>query len=402
MSTTTAVGGSSAWGRAPDVVIVGAGVVGAACALAASRAGLAVTVVDRGPLAGGTSSGGEGNLLVSDKPAGPELLLALHSLGHWQDVAAHLEEVTGHPLGGIELEHKGGLMVASRPETVAVLDRIADGQRALGVEAIRVGPESLPDLEPHLAPGLAGGVLYPQDGQLQPVLATATLLAAARRLGAVVRTEVEVTGLMRTGDRVRGVILAGGARIEASRVVNAAGPWAGQLAALAGVHLPILPRRGVVLVTQPLPPLVRRKVYAAEYVSNVASDSAGLESSAVVEGTPSGTILIGASRERVGFDPAIPTAVVRRLAAQAVELFPVLAGARLLRTYRGYRPYTPDHLPVIGEDPRAPGLIHACGHEGAGIVLAAGTGQLVAELLTGAPPSADLGPLGPARFEGAA
>ena len=134
----------------------------------------------------------------------------------------------------------------------------------------------------------------------------------------------------------------------------------------------------------------------------MASDAAGLESSAVVEGTPSGTVLIGASRERVGFDPGMPVPVVRRLATQAVALFPVLAGARLLRTYRGYRPYSPDHLPVIGEDPRAPGLVHACGHEGAGVALAAGTGQLVAEILTGAPPSADLASVRPERFEGAA
>lgn len=399
MTTTSAPSGFTVPGRAPDVVVIGAGVVGAACALAATRAGLRVTVVDRGSVAGGTSSGGEGNLLVSDKPAGPELALALHSLGHWEDVAAHLEELTGRPGGGIELEHKGGLMVAAREQTVAELDRIAEGQRAMGVEAIRVGPDGLHEVEPHLAPELAGGMLYPQDGQLQPMLATATMLAAARRHGAVVRTHAEVTGLIRAGERVRGVVLTGGARIEAGQVVNAAGPWARQVAAMAGVHLPVMPRRGVVLVTQPLPRLVRRKVYAAEYVSNVASDAPGLESSAVVEGTPAGTVLIGASRERVGFDPAMPVAVVRRLATQAVALFPMLAAARLLRSYRGFRPYSPDHLPVIGADPRAPGLVHAGGHEGAGVILAAGTGQLVAEILTGAPPSVDLSPVRPERFE---
>ena len=156
----------------------------------------------------------------------------------------------------------------------------------------------------------------------------------------------------------------------------------------------------MVLVTQPLPPLIRRKVYAAEYVSDVASSHPGLESSAVVEGTPSGTVLIGASRERVGFEAGMPLHVVRRLATQAVALFPVLAGVRLLRTYHGFRPYCPDHLPVIGEDPRTPGLVHACGHEGAGIVLAAGTGQLVAEVLAGGTGSMDLSPFRPGRFEG--
>ncbi len=386
--------------RAPDVVVIGAGIVGAACALATARAGLRVVVVERGAIAGGTSSGGEGNLLVSDKPAGPELDLALHSLGHWEEITGHLEQLTGSPGGGIEFEHKGGLMVAARPETLPVLAELAQGQRAAGIEAVAVPADQLHDVEPHLAQGLAGGMLYPQDGQLQPVLATAALLAAARHHGAVVRTGVTVTGLLRDGDAVTGVVLDGAERVRATSVVNAAGPWAGAVAAMAGVHLPVLPRRGVVLVTQPLPLLIRRKVYAAEYVSDVASDHPGLESSAVVEGTPSGTVLIGASRERVGFEAGMPLHVVRRLATQAVALFPVLAGVRLLRTYHGFRPYCPDHLPVIGEDPRTPGLMHACGHEGAGIVLAAGTGQLIAEVLAGGTGSMDLSPFRPDRFEG--
>ena len=136
---------------------------------------------------------------------------------------------------------------------------------------------------------------------------------------------------------------------------------------MLGAPVAVLPRRGFILVTEPLPPIIRHKVYAAEYVGDIASSDADLQSSAVVEGTPSGPILIGASRERVGFAADIPLPVLGRLAAQAVALFPVLAGVHALRAYRGFRPYCPDHLPVIGPDPRLPGLLHACGHEGAGI-----------------------------------
>lgn len=385
--------------RSPDVVVIGAGIVGAACALAAARAGLVVTVVDRGPIAGGTTGAGEGNLLVSDKTPGPELDLALHSLGHWGEVAAYAEEVTGRPGGGFELDHKGGLMVALTQDTVLSVAELVRGQQARGVSVRIVDGDRLTDIEPHLAGGLAGGAFYSQDAQLQPMLATAVMLLLARRLGATVRTGVEVTGLRRSGERVTGVVLADGERIDAAQVVNAAGPWAARVAALAGADLPIRPRRGVVLVTQPLPPLIRSKVYAAEYVSNVASGHAGLESSAVVEGTESGTVLIGASRERVDFDPAMPLTVLSRLAAQAITLFPVLGGVRVLRSYRGYRPYSPDHLPAIGEDPRAPGLLHATGHEGAGVGLAAGTGQLVAQLLTGVTTDLDLTALRPDRFD---
>jgi len=187
--------------------------------------------------------------------------------------------------------------------------------------------------------------------------------------------------------------------ISTRYVVNAAGTWGGEIAALAGVELPILPRRGFILVTEPLPPVVHHKVYAADYVANVASDNAGLETSAVIEGTMSGTVLIGASRERVGFDKTLDWQVVRRLAAQAIEVFPFLADVQLMRTYGGFRPYCPDHLPVIGSDPRAPGLLHACGHEGAGIGLAPATGRLVAQSILGGATDLDLAPFAPDRFE---
>jgi glycine/D-amino acid oxidase-like deaminating enzyme len=120
----------------------------------------------------------------------------------------------------------------------------------------------------------------------------------------------------------------------------------------------------------------------------------------VVEGTRSGTILIGSSRERVGFDRTFSLPVLRRLAEQAIGLFPFLAGVHAIRAYRGFRPYCPDHLPVIGPDPRVPGLLHACGHEGAGIGLSAATGDLIAAALTGATTAIPLTHFRPERFAG--
>jgi len=181
-------------------------------------------------------------------------------------------------------------------------------------------------------------------------------------------------------------------------VVNAAGTWAGELARRSGVDLPVLPRRGVVLVTEPLPVVVRHKVYTADYVANVASDRAGLETSTVVEGTRSGPLLIGASRERVGFDRRMDWRAAARLARQAVETFPFLADVRLIRAYTGLRPYCPDHLPVIGADRRMPGLFHACGHEGAGIGLAPATGLLLAQAVLSQEPVQPLEPFSPNRF----
>ncbi|MDI2132047.1 NAD(P)/FAD-dependent oxidoreductase [Yinghuangia seranimata] len=384
-----------------DVVVVGAGMIGAACALYAARAGLTVAVVDRGPVAGGTTGAGEGNLLVSDKEPGPELDLALLSAALWEDLAAE-GFGAGDRLGGVvEYEAKGGLVVASDERRLTALADFAAAQTAAGVRNRVVSADELTDLEPHLAKDLAGGVHYPQDAQVQPALAAAHLLRLARLTGAEVRLGETVVGIdTDAAGRVTGVRTDRG-RIKAFAVVNAAGTWGGAVAELGGVHLPVLPRRGFVLVTAPLPPVIRHKVYAADYVADVASDSADLQSSAVVEGTPAGPVLIGASRERVGFDRTLSVPVVRRLAAQAVALFPRLATVPAMRAYRGFRPYLPDHLPAIGPDPRRPGLFHACGHEGAGIGLAPATGLLVAQTLTGAEPAQDLTPFRPDRFDDA-
>ncbi|BDM69320.1 oxidoreductase [Streptomyces nigrescens] len=378
--------------NSPDLLVIGAGVVGAACAYYAARRGLHVTVLDRGSVAGGTTGAGEGNLLVSDKEPGPELRLALYSTQLWRELAVVLPS-------RIEYEAKGGLVVASEEKGLSALREFAARQTEAGVTAEVVPGGRLRELEPHLAPGLAGGVHYPQDAQVQPALAAAHLLRAAGDRVSL-RLGEEVTAIL-TGahGEVRGVRTPSG-DLHAPYVVNAAGTWGGELARLAGVQLPVRPRRGFVLVTEPLPRLVRRKVYAADYVADVASDSAALQTSAVVEGTPAGPVLIGASRERVGFDRSLSVEALSRLAGQAVLLFPVLATVRAVRTYAGFRPYLPDHLPAIGPDPRRPGLLHACGHEGAGIGLAPATGRIIAETLTDGELPLDITPFRPDRFGG--
>ncbi len=368
--------------------MVGAGIVGASCAYFLTRAGVRVTVVDRGGVASGTTGAGEGNILVSDKEPGPELDLALRSNALWRE----LDE----ECGGFEWDPKGGLVVAETPEVLDALTAFADSQRRHtppgdGVAAALVPPGRLRDLEPYIAEGLAGGVHYPQDAQVQPMLAAAHLLKAS---GArLVRTAVE--RFLVHGDRVTGV-RTGEGDLRADAVVNAAGTWAG---GFAQAPLPIRPRKGFILVTQPFAvPPIRHKVYTAAYVTNVASDTEGLETSGVIESTQAGTVLIGASRQRVGYDTSIDYRVLAKLARQAIGLFPVLANRQVMRAYAGLRPYSPDHLPVIGPDWRLRNLFHACGHEGAGIGLAPATAELITEMITGGRPQVGPAPFAPGRF----
>jgi glycine/D-amino acid oxidase-like deaminating enzyme len=374
-----------------DVVVVGAGIVGAACAFYLADAGLSVTVVERGSVAAGTTGEGEGNILVSDKRPGPELDLALLSNRLWHQLPDEIGKRA-------ELETKGGLVVARSSTQLRRLRDLASKQRSAGVVVRDVTAGEARELEPHLAEDLTGAAYYPEDMQVQPMLAAALLLRAARHRGAKVRFREEVRRVSRSGARVTGVDTTTG-HISAGLVLNAAGTASAAVAALAGVPLPVEPRRGFIVVTEPLPRVIRHKVYSADYVDNVGSGNAGLETATVVEGTASGTLLIGASRERVGFDRSGGLGVVTLLCSGALRLFPMLADVRAIRYYAGFRPYCPDHLPVIGADPRLEGLFHASGHEGAGIGLAPATGHLIAAQVTGAPLEVALEPFSAGRFE---
>ncbi len=362
-----------------DVVVVGAGIVGAACAEALTAVGVKVVVVDRGAVASGTTASGEGNVLVSDKEPGPELELAIASHAEWSAVLARLPE----RVADVEWEDKGGFVVAKTDP--GPLKEFAAKQQAAGVDARVISPEDAFELEPLLTRNVTIGVHYPDDAQLQPVLAATALLTAVRDRGGSVRSGVDALSVRTAAGRVVGVETSAG-EIACGAVLNACGPWAGAFGAAAGAPIQVLPRRGMILVTAPLPECVRHKVYDADYVGAVGSGDAELQTSTVVESTRAGTVLIGSSRERIGFDDSIRVKVLRELARKAVGLFPFLGDVAVMRTYGGFRPYAPDHLPIIGPDPRVPGLWHAAGHEGAGIGLAASTGRLITELFLGLTP----------------
>jgi glycine/D-amino acid oxidase-like deaminating enzyme len=369
------------------VAVLGAGIIGAACARELIAAGFDVLVVDRGDVAAATTSHGEGNVLVSDKEPGPELELAQLSRRLWPQVLADL----GARAEAVEWEPKGGIVVATTPEGGRELPAFAATQRAAGVRAEVLDPAALLAAEPHITRAHTAAVHYPDDAQVQPAAAATALLSHALAAGAVLHTRREVLGAVTRGGRLTAVRTPQGL-IEADVFVNAAGPWSGRLAARLGAPVDIRPRRGEVLVTTPLPPTVFHKVYDADYVGAVGSGAGELQTSAVVEATRAGSVLLGSSRRRVGFDDRTRPEVLSAIAATALRLFPALADVPVMRAYGGFRPYVPDHLPVIGPDPRLAGLWHASGHEGAGIGLSVGTARLLRDLLLDEPTPIDAGP----------
>lgn len=375
----------------PDAIVIGAGLVGACSALSLVNAGLRVLVLDRGPVASGTTGAGEGNILVSDKEPSAELTLALRSRDAWFEINTDIG-------GGFELEDKGGVVVSRSEKGISDLKKLSALQAEHGIKVVELDAKGVKEIEPHISSSVEYAVLYPQDAQCQPMLAAAQIMRAVKKRG----------GAFIQGENVKSINVKSGKIVGLTTekntytspiVINATGTWAGEIAKMAGSYLPIMPRRGFILVTAPAPKIIHHKVYDADYVANVASSDADLQSSAVVEGTESGTILIGASRERVGFKSDLDVAVLRQLARQAISLFPILSNIALLRAYRGFRPYAPDHLPVIGEDANVKGLWHAAGHEGAGIGLAPATGELITAQITAGKTFMDPTPFSPARFK---
>ena len=373
----------------PDAIVIGAGIVGASVALSLTNAGFTVLVIDRGAVSSGTTGAGEGNILVSDKDPGPELTLALRSRDLWFE----MQEDVGDTF---ELEAKGGVVVARHDD--GPLMQLASEQSLHGVHIQKLDHASLHELEPFLDQRYQSGVFYPQDSQCQPMLAAAHVIRTVVRRGGRFVSQAKVTKIGVREGAVTGIETTQG-NFSAPIIVNATGTWAGELAQMAGSHLPIAPRKGFILVTEPTKKYVFHKVYDSDYVANVASSDADLQTSTVVEGTRAGTILIGASRERVGFDGSMNYEILRRLAAQATSLFPVLRDVQLLRAYRGFRPYAPDHLPVIGEDATVKGLWHSAGHEGAGIGLAPGSAALITDAILGRDSFMDGSAFSPRRFK---
>ncbi|OYV65324.1 MAG: glutamate-5-semialdehyde dehydrogenase [Actinobacteria bacterium 21-64-8] len=257
----------------------------------------------------------------------------------------------------------------------------------------------LSDVEPFVAPGLAGGVFYEQDCQVQPMLAVASRVAELRGLGVRLVWPAEVTGAQHDADgRIVAAETDRGRVSIGTCVVNAGGPWSGTVAARLGAIIPVVPRRGHVLVTEPVAPVTLHKVAEAGYVGSVHAGGDGRSCSAVFESTRSGTMLLGSSREFAGFSRRVDQAVVAQIAARAAGLFPGLRAVRLLRAYVGFRPATPDRMPIIGPDGAVPGLVHATGHEGAGIGLSEATGELVAALVLGHATHVDPVPFAATRF----
>lgn len=377
-----------------DAVIIGGGIVGAACAYYLSTAGLKVHLVERGFPASGTSRACDGLILTWDKSPGAELALGQASAMLWTELAQVLDM-------DFEYARTGTILLAENEPALAAGRARVEAMQAAGVRAETLDDVGLRSLEPNLAADLTGGAFFPDDAQVDARRATLALLTAAQQRGLALHSQTEVSAIRRANHgegRVSGVVTRSG-EISTETVVCAAGVWSNIVARLVGLELPIRPRKGHILVTARAPYLIHHPLLEGGYVTTVQSAAEDLQVALVAEMTASGTLLLGSSRQFAGFDRSVSLAVMQAIAARALRFLPGLARVGVLRSYAGLRPWSPDHLPLIGPVEAAPGFYLATGHEGAGIGLAPISGQLIAGWVTGG----DLPPVAaevrPDRFE---
>ncbi len=371
--------------RHADVVVVGGGVVGCAIAWFLARERVSVALLERDDLARHASGVAAGMLtpIAEARAEGPLLRFGLASLADFEALVAELRERTG-----VDPEHtRSGLLFAARtPAEAEALQVKARELAHLGLAW--VAPEVARSREPQLAPDLLGALWSPQEGHVRGGLLTRAYARAAEGLGARLERGTPVIGLLRRRDRVSGVRTAAG-DWTAGHVVVASGPWAGEVTGWLGLGLPlpIVPVRGQILELEG-PPAPLHTVLWGEGVYLVPRRD--------------GSVTVGATEERVGFDCRVTAEGVRGLLAAAIRLVPALADARLLGAWAGLRPDTPDHLPAIGPLPGVQGLLLAVGHYRKGVLLSPATGRLVTDLVLGKGLPPEARPFLPARwFQGA-
>ncbi len=362
----------------PDVAVVGGGVAGLVVAWRAALRGLRVVVLDRGELGAEASFHAAGMLApVTEADLGERALLTLgrDSLARWPAFAAELREASGADPGYRET---GALVVARDRDEAEALERELAFRRELGLEVERLRPSQARRLEPALAPTVRLALAVPGDHAADPRLLVAALAAACRHAGVEVRTHAEVARVVVRDGRAEGVE-TGAALLRAGQVVLAAGAWSGGLG-----DLPVRPVKGQVLrLRDPEGPGLLERVLRFE--------------GGYVVPRGDGRYVLGATVEERGFDTTVTAGGVRELLREAQELLPGLDELVLEEATAGLRPGTPDNAPLLGRTERAEGLVLATGHHRNGILLAPGTGDLVAAVLAGEAPDA-LAPFAPDRF----
>lgn len=363
-----------------DVVIAGAGIVGAACAMECASHGLKTAIVECGGIGGGATAAGMGHIVVmDDSPA--QMSLTHYSQTLWQQLSSRLP-------ASVEYQSCGTLWVASDEEEMREVHRKSSLYTSAGVRTEILDSQSLAEAEPNLRQRLAGALLVPLDAVLYPPCAAEFLIAESLRMGAKLYTPRRIVSAA-----AGKATLDDGAALRAAHIVIASGVDAVQLLP----KLPIKKRKGHLAITDRYPGFVRHQLVELGYLKSAHSST--VDSVAFnVQPRTTGQLLIGSSRQYNAEGSEINHQILAAMLERAQSYLPAIGSLSTIRMWTGFRAATPDKLPLIGPWPGDSSLILATGHEGLGITTSLGTARLLADHLCGAATGISIEPYLPKRF----
>lgn len=366
-----------------DVAIIGAGIVGAACADRLSSEGLSVCVIDGPSEFAPATAAGMGHIVVMDD-SDAQFALTSYSQKLWDEVASELPPEA-------EFENCGTLWIAADEEEMEEVDRKFWKYAEIGLTTEILDERSLRSAEPNLKKGLPGALRVPGDLVVYQPVATNFLLARAQAAGASISRNAAVSlvidGLVETW---------GGERIEAQHIVISAGCGSTLLPELAKA---VKPRKGHLVITERTNTTVNHQLVELGYLRSAHGtdrDSVAFN----IQPRKTGQLLIGSSRQYGSDDPSADLEIVAKMMKRALEYFPSAADAQATRIWTGFRPVTPDGLPYIGMVPGYEKVYAATGHEGLGITTALGTAALIADEILGRESAIPREPYSPTRIDG--
>lgn len=365
-----------------DVIVIGGGIIGTSIAYYLSRAGLKVSLLEKNGICCGTSSACDGFMFLQTKKPGISLEIALKSAQMYNTLSQEIDY-------DVQYKKTGGLILIETNEQLEIMKNITKKQKALRLDVEILDSKETLEKEPWVSENLLGAVYSPMDGHVNPISVTMGYMEAAKRLGAVIFQEAPVLDIKIDKDS-SATVISKDFQISAPWVVNAAGVWAPGIGAMLGLDIPIIPRRGQILVTEPLSPMFNHVMLCARYIAikhnpdlvkGSTDPGLALGVGFGVEQTENGNLLISNSRDFAGFDNTTTTEVLKEIANYAMRFIPSLKDLDIIRTYAGLRPFTSDGLPIIGPVDGVKGFVMAAGHEGDGIALAPVTGAMISEFI---------------------
>lgn len=361
-----------------EVAIIGGGIVGCAIAYYVAKSGIDCVLIEKDDIASGTSSRCDGNVTIVDKDPGFDSLMSLKSQELTVDLSEELDL-------SFEYRALGSLLVCENDTEMQAAKEWVDIQNAAGLKFNLLDRSDLRQESPYFADDIPGGLECETDSLINPYLFCYSLIEKAKQFGLKLQTQAEVTSIKK---KEAFTIETTNGTFTAKKVVNAAGVWAPFIGKMLELEIPIIPRKGHIMVGARQKPVMMRNVMEFGYLMNKFGRDRIVDErtekhgvALVLEPTESQNFLLGSSRQFVGYDGRIDINVVETMAKRAIRFYPKMDDFTMIRAYTGFRPWTADHLPIVSAVDEVPGFYIAAGHEGDGISLATVTGKLIDQLI---------------------